>query len=310
MSTQPRVAGVLSAAGGPALSVDATPAWQTTLELIVLGAIWGGSFLFMRIAVPEFGAAPLVEVRLALGAVILSPFLWRERARFTRARWIRLAGIAAINSAIPFLLFAWAAHRAPAGIGAITNSMAVCFAALFGYLLYREPIGWRRALGLAFGFLGVVVLASGHTSGGGVWLATTAGTIAACLYGLGANLIRRHGAGIPSGALAAATLLCSALLLAPMSVLTWPSHTVSAVAWLSALLLGGLCTGAAFVMYYRLIARIGAMRAAAVTYLVPLFGVLWAWLVLGEAPTATMGVAAALILGGVALSQSRPAATR
>jgi len=91
--------------------VTAVRAWKTPLELIVLGAIWGASFLFMRIGAADFGPFALVEIRLGLGAIILFPFLWRERARFTTAlRW-RLAGIGAINSAIPFALFAWGALR-------------------------------------------------------------------------------------------------------------------------------------------------------------------------------------------------------
>lgn len=283
--------------------------WLTALEIVVLGAIWGGSFLFMRIAAPSFGALPLVEVRLALGALMLSPFLWWERARFTAPLWARLAAIACVNSAIPFVLFAWAAQRAPAGVGAITNSMAVLFTAAVAYLLYRDPISPRRALGLAAGFAGVVVLASGRMNGGSVGLPALAGTFAALLYGIGANLIRRHTATIPASALAAATLLCASGLLAPLALATWPATTPGPRAWLSALLLGGLCTGLAFVLYYRLIQRVGALRASAVTYLVPLFGIVWAWLILGEAPTWTMMAAAALILGGVALSQTPSRAT-
>jgi drug/metabolite transporter (DMT)-like permease len=257
----------------------------------------------MRIAAPDFGAFPLVEVRLVLGALILLPFLWPARARLTPALWLRLGGIGAINSAIPFALFAWAAERAPAGIGAITNSMAVLFTALVASVLYREPIGTRRAFGLAAGFLGVAVLASGRMAGAGVGSAALAGSLAALLYGFGANLVKRQLAGVPASALAAATLLCASLLLAPFAIASWPSRPIALVAWASALLLGVLCTGLAVVFYYRLIHRIGATRAAAVTYLVPLFGVLWAWLALGETPTASMAAAGALILGGVGLTQ-------
>jgi len=306
MSQSPNIDIALPRPAVTGTSGASASAWVTALEIGLLGAIWGASFLFMRIAAPGFGAVPLVEVRLALGALILSPFLWRERARFSPALWLRLAGIALVNSAIPFVLFAWAAQRSPAGVGAITNSMAVLFTAVVAYVLYRDPIGPRRALGLAAGFAGVIVLASGRVSGASVGIAALAGAFAALLYGIGANLIRPHTAVIPSGALAAATLLCSTVLLAPLAFVTWPAHTPGAAAWISALLLGGLCTGVAFTFYYRLIHRIGATRAAAVTYLVPLFGILWAWLILGETPTGNMALAAALILGGVGLSQRQP----
>jgi drug/metabolite transporter (DMT)-like permease len=277
--------------------------WLTPIELTVLGAIWGASFLFMRISAADFGPFPLVELRLSLGTMVLLPFLWLARASFTAGLVWRLAGIGVLNSGIPFVLFAWGAERAPAGIGAITNAMTVLFAALMAFVLYREQIGRVRLLGLLAGFAGVIVLAGDKTSGVGVWPAALAGTTASLLYGLSMNLVRRHLAGIPASAIAAATLLSASLFIAPFALAAWPSHAIPLRSWLSAVLLGVVCTGAAFVLYYRLINRIGAPRAATVTYLIPVFSVFWAWLVLGERLSARMAVATAFILGGVALSQ-------
>lgn len=287
------------------LSARTTPAWLTPLELGLLGAIWGASFMFMRVAAPEFGSTPLVAIRLGLGALILLPFLWRGRRAFSAGLWPRLALIGAVNSAIPFTLFAWAAQRAPAGVGAITNSMAVLFVALIAFLFYGEKIGTRRAIALVAGFVGVIVLASGKVGGASIGLPVAAGTTAAFLYGIGANLVKRHLAGLPATAVAAATLTCAALLSAPFAIAQWPAHAVSAKSWAAVVALGVLCTGIAFVMYYRLIARIGAPRAATTTYLVPLFGVGWAWLLLDEPLTLAMAIAGALILGSVVLSQRR-----
>ena len=282
---------------------SAIPAWLTPLELALLGAIWGASFMFMRMAAHDFGAAPLVAIRLSLGAILLLPFLWRERAAFPVALWPRLALIGAVNSAIPFMLFAWAAQHAPAGVGAITNSMAVLFVALIAFLFYGERIGLRRGIALAIGFVGVAVLASGKVAGASIGLPVAAGTTAALLYGIGANLVKRHLVGLPATAVAAATLTCAALLSWPFALAQWPVHAIPLRAWSAAVALGVLCTGIAFVMYYRLIARIGAPRAATTTYLVPLFGVAWAWLLLDEPLTGRMAVAGALILGSVVLSQ-------
>jgi drug/metabolite transporter (DMT)-like permease len=248
---------------------------------------------------------PLVEVRLALGALVLLPFLWRARAQFNPRLWLRLAGIGAINSAIPFTLFAWGAEHAPAGIGAITNSLAVLFAALVARFLYGEPVGQLRAAGLLLGFVGVFVLASSRMGGAVVWPAALAGSTAALLYGIGANLMRPLVGGMAAGALAAATLSTSALLVLPLALATWPAQPIPATSWACALLLGAVCTGAAFAVYYRLIRRVGVIRAASVTYLVPLFGMLWGWIFLHEVPTASMALAALLILGGVGLSQVR-----
>src|SRR5262249_6644550 len=123
------------------------------------------------------------------------------------------------------------------------------------------------------------------------------------MYGFGANLIRRHLVGLHPGAVASATLLCATAFISPLAVATWPSVPISALSWLCAALLGVLCTGLAYALYYRLIHRIGAPRASTVTYLVPLFAVLWSWLALGEPLTVSMAVAGALILGGVGLNQ-------
>jgi len=277
--------------------------WLTPVELAVLGAIWGASFLFMRVAAPHFGALPLVELRLAFGALILLPFLWLARAQFPWRLWPLLVLVAAINSAVPFTLFAWAAERAPAGIGAITNAMTVPFTALVGFLFFGEKIGQRRAMALAIGFVGVVVLASGRSAGASVGLAAAAGTLAAFLYGIGINLVRRHLSHLPAGAVAAANLLCSSLLVLPFAIAYWPAVNPPLLAWGSALGLGVLCTGIAMVMYYRLIARVGASRASTVTYLIPLFAVSWAWWLLDEPVTLAMLLAGALILGSVAVSQ-------
>jgi len=202
--------------------------WLDPLELGVLGAIWGASFLFMRVAANDFGPAPLVEVRLALGSLVLLPFLWRDRSRFPLRLWPKLALIGAINSALPFLLFAWAAQRAPAGIGAIANAMTVLFTALVGFLFFGERIGTRRALALVVGFVGVVVLASGKAAGMSIGAAAAAGALASLLYGLGINLVRRHLGGLPPAAVASATLGSAALLTLPVAIATWPVQPLPA----------------------------------------------------------------------------------
>jgi drug/metabolite transporter (DMT)-like permease len=295
----------LQAAGSPAAQPTDTASWRTPVELTLLGAVWGGSFLFMRVAAADFGPFPLVEVRLTLGALALLPFLWRARSQFTPALWLRIAGIASVNTVAPFALFAWGAERAPAGIGAIANATTVMFTWLVAFLFFGERIGPRRMVGLVMGFVGVVVLASGKTAGASVGAAALAGTAASLCYGFGHNLVRRYLTGYPPAAVAAATLTSGALLLSPLAIYSWPRHPIAPASWLSAVLLGILCTGIALVFLYRLIARIGAPRTSTVTYLIPLFGVIWAWLLLGEGVTLSMVLAGALILAGVALSQQR-----
>ena len=290
----------------PPLAAPATARpWLDGFELGLLGAIWGASFLVQRVSAPEFGALPLGEIRLALGAAVLLPFLWRDRAAFPLRIWPRIALVGAINSAIPFALFAWAAQRAPAGAIAISNSMAVLFTALVAFMFFGERIRLRQSVALFAGFAGVVVLASAKTAGMSIGWAVVAGTSAAFLYGIGVNLVRHWLGNLPPVALAAATLSCAALVLAPFAVAAWPAGTQSSGAWLSAIALGVVCSGIAYALYYRLIQRIGSARAVTVTYLVPLFAVAWAWMLLAEVPTLAMLGAGALILGSVALSQKK-----
>jgi drug/metabolite transporter (DMT)-like permease len=283
----------------------AANAWVTPAELLLLGAVWGSSFLFMRIAAKDFGAFALVEVRLALGALILLPFLLRVKDKLTASHWLRLLGIGIINSAAPFVLFAWAAQRAPAGVVAISNATVVMFTSIVAFVLFGEKISRRSALGLLAGFVGVAVLASGKTSGGSVLPAALAGVFASVLYGFGGNFTKRYLHDLPPSAVAAGTVLCASIAVAPLAALTWPSTPIPALSWISAVMLGALCTGLAYFLYYRLLYRIGAPRTSTVTYLVPLFGVIWAWVFLGEPLTVSMAIAGALILGGVALSQQR-----
>jgi drug/metabolite transporter (DMT)-like permease len=282
--------------------------WVTPLELLALGAIWGSSFLFMRVAASDFGPAALVEARLVSGLVILLTFLWRGRAFLRLSHWPKLALIGALNSAVPFALFAWGAERAPAGVGAIANSMTVLFAALVAFAVFGEKIGVRRAIALVVGFVGVVILASGRTAGDNVTGAAIAGSIASLCYGFALNLTRHWLADLPPVVGVAGTLTCATLLGLPFAIAFWPANAMSIgiASWLSACALGVLGTGIAYVVFFRLIQRIGAPRASTATYLVPIFGMAWGWLLLAERPTWTMLASAALILGSVIISQRAP----
>jgi drug/metabolite transporter (DMT)-like permease len=184
------------------------------------------------------------------------------------------------------------------------------FTSIVAVLLFNEKISKRSALGLLLGFVGVAVLASGKTSGGSVLPAALAGVLASILYGFGGNFTKRYLHDLPPSAVAAGTVLCASIVVAPLAFITWPSTSPPALSWLSAVMLGVLCTGLAYFLYYRLLYRIGAPRTSTVTYLVPLFGVIWAWVFLSEPLTLSMAVAGALILGGVALSQQRAPAKK
>jgi drug/metabolite transporter (DMT)-like permease len=296
-----------STAESPLAAAPAERDWRTPVELTLLGAIWGGSFLFMRLSAHDFGPFPLVAMRLLFGSVVLFPLLWRARAALRPVHLWKMMALGALSAGIPFALFAWGAERAPAGIGAIANSMTVLFSALVAFVVFGEKIGTRKAIALVAGFMGVVILASGRTQGDNVTMAALAGAAAAFCYGLAGNLIKHHLADVPPTAVAAGCLLGATVLVAPLAWMTWPEATIPARSWACVAALGIVCTGLAYAFYFRLIQRIGAPRAATSTYLVPLFGVGWAWLFLGEALTPTMALAGAIILGSVLFSQKSKA---
>src|ERR1700754_5151408 len=205
--------------------------WRTPVELVALGAIWGGSFLFMRVAAKDFVPFPMVATRLLFGSVILLPLLWRARKTIRAAHLWKMLLMGALSAAIPFALFAWGAERAPAGIGAIANSATVLFSSLVAFVAFGEKIGPRKALALLVGFSGVVVLASGRTAGDNVAPAALAGAAASFCFGLGGNIVKRYIYDLPPTAVAAGTLLCAAILTAPLAIFTWPSAPIPMHSW-------------------------------------------------------------------------------
>lgn len=274
-------------------------------ELLILGVIWGASFLFMRIAAPEFGAVALVEIRLLVAALFLVAVLAvRGNIATLRGSAAPMAFVGVFSSALPFVLFAYATLYVTAGTAAVLNASAPLFGALVAYLWLKDNLTPGRIVGLAIGFGGVLLLAWDKISfnGGGTTLAILAGLGASLSYGIGVNYTKRKLGHVAPVTAAAGSLIAATLILLPFAIASWPSETPSLQSWLSVIALGVLCTGIAYWFYFRLIARIGPARAIAVTYLVPVFGMLWGLVFLHEAITAGMVIACGVILLGTALA--------
>ncbi len=273
------------------------------IDLLLLGAIWGASFLFMRVAAPEFGPVPLIAVRVAVAAAFLSAVL-SHRNGFSemRGRLVPLGVVGALNSAIPFSLFAFATLSLNAGFASVLNATAPLFGALVAYVWFRESLSPARVFGLALGFVGVLILVSGRLSLGGDLRAILACLLAALCYGIAAHYTKARLMGASALAIATGSQIGAAVVLAAPAVYFWPTRTPSVSGWLFALVLGVVCTGLAYVLYFRLIARAGAARAIAVTYLIPVFGMGWGWMFLGERVTASMVLGCAVILLGIAMA--------
>ena len=274
------------------------------IDLFVLGAIWGASFLFMRIAAPEFGAIPLIAARVAIAAVFLLIVLARRGGLdhlYKNAAQLTFLG--AINSAIPFSLFAYAVLSVTAGFASVLNSTAPLFGALVAFIWLRDRPSPARIAGLILGFVGVLVLVWGRLAvGRDGTSAILAGLSAAILYGIAANYTKKRMSHIDSLVIATGTLLAATVLLFPFAVMYWPDISPRAVSWVSTVLLAIICTGIAYILYFRLLSRIGPAKTLAVTYLIPAFGVLWGHLLLDEPVTASMLAGCAVILAGTTLA--------
>jgi len=279
------------------------------IDLLVLAALWGASFLFMRLAGPAFGPIALVQVRVSLAAVVLAALLFARGGSATlRAKAVPLAFVGVMNSALPFCLLTYGTLTITGGFAAILNATTPMWAALVGWVWLRDRIRRAQWSGLAIGFAGVLVLLWGRVDlrpGSSHWqttLAIGAVLLAAVAYGISAAYAKKKLAGVPPIVVATGSQIAAAIALLPLALFAWPDQPPAPAAWASAAALAVACTALAYLLYFRLIARVGAVRAAAVTFLVPMFAVTWGGLFLGEAITLQMVAGGAVILGGTALA--------
>ena len=280
---------------------------RNIIELILLAALWGASFLFMRIAVPEFGAVALIETRVLLAGLALLPFWWYSESKSSRqtalSAWPHLLVIGLLNSSIPFVLFAYSMLTITGGMASILNGTAPIWGALVAWLWLKKKLSMNGVLGLIIGFGGVVILVSGDLtfSLSGTTLAILAASFAPVLYGIAANYTSEKLAHVTPLSIATFSQLAAALSLLPMLYWYMPQAWPSLMAWLSVLALAFVCTSLAYLMFFRLLAEIGSTKAITVTFLIPLFGSLWGALFIGEEITLLMVVGMGIILTGTAL---------
>ncbi len=294
------------------MSVAATSAtrarpWVT--DFVLLAAIWGASFLFMRVAAVEFGALPTAAVRVAIAAAFLVPILlWKRQGAVLREHWKPVFLVGVLNSGIPFALYSYALLHITTGLSAILNATVPLFGALVAWLWLKDRPNGSRVLGLAIGFAGVALLASGKASfkpdASGVasgW-AIVACLVATLCYGIAASFTKRFLGGLPPLVTATGSQLGATLGLALPALWLWPAKMPGGTAWLALLAVGVLCTGVAYILYFRLIEQAGPARALAVTFLVPVFALVYGVLLLGEAITPLMIGCGLVIVCGTALA--------
>ena len=268
-------------------------------RLITLAAIWGASFLFVRIAAPVFGVIATADWRMLIAGGALAGYYLLTGFDVQWRRWWRYyLAIGTLNSVLPFLLYGYAALYMTVGLLAVLNATSPMWGALLSAVVLRERMSPGRIAGLVIGVIGVAIVSGADASER--WLAVLAGLGAAFCYGLTGVVMRRWARETTAKGMAAGSLLLGGLVLAPLMVIVppaWPGLPVA----LAMLALGLVCGSIAYILYFRLMADLGATGALTVTYLIPIFGVLWGALFLGEALTPAMVVGAVVVVLGTVL---------
>jgi drug/metabolite transporter (DMT)-like permease len=272
--------------------------------LFVLGVLWGGSFIFMRYLAPIFGAVMTADMRILIGGGVLCLVFMFFGIRFEwRKYWREYTVIGLLNSGAPFLLYSFAALHIPGSVSSIINSLAPVFGALFSALWLGERLNVRKVSGLVAGVAGVSVITSAdaieHTLLS--YLAVGACVLATVCYGLAGVYIKRRAAGIRPRILAATSQVIAGFIIFPFVFVLPPTAPVTprAVAILAAF--GVLCSGLAYLIYYKLIRDDGPTRALTVSFIVPVFGMLFGRLFLAESLSWSVVLGVIVILTGTGL---------
>ncbi len=271
-------------------------------QLVVLGMIWGSSFMFQRITVPALGAGVTAAGRVLLAAIaLLTVLAFTGRKTNFRARWKDYLLVGLGGAGLPFIAFAYAAYSLPAGYSAVLNSTVPLFTVVIGWIAGTRP-SKSKIVGVVVGIFGVVTLArfGTVTLNGPTIAAFGGGLVAAILYAFNARAVRARFADTDPLVVATGSMIGAALPLFPWGAASlpaqWPTGAVLAL-----VAVGVLCTGVAYAMYYKLIKEAGSERAVTVTFLVPIFAEIWGALFLGEPITWASAAGCTLVLFAVAL---------
>lgn len=272
--------------------------------LVILAAIWGSSFLFLRIASPVFGPFMTVFLRVFVAGVAL--FLYSRisgKATNMAVRWKKLLILGGINSALPFTLISTATLTLNASMASILNSTVPIFTAFVTWLWLKEPFTRQKAAGILLGITGVVILLGWNPQPltTQVLLAAGCSFSAACCFALGGVYAKLNFQGVDSLTMASGQLLGASVWLMPFALFHIPSGPVPITAAGAVMGLALICAALAYLMYFYLIARTGPTKTLSVTYLIPFFGVLWGTLFLGETITGSTLLGLVVILAGITL---------
>ena len=275
------------------------------LLLMGVATLWSGSFLFTRMAAPDFGPIALSATRSAIAALVLMPLvlLTRRRAEFID-NLPKLVIIGLISTALPFTLITISTQYTSAGFASILNALTPLFSALLAWAWLKERLSGAALLGIGLGFSGVTVMMFDRDTieTDLPLLPILAGIGATFFYGLTGNFTRRYLRNVSALTISSGSQLFAALFLMVPAFFYWPEQALTTQDWLLAAVLGIFCTGLALLLFFHLLSQVGVARAVVATYLVPVLAMLWGHLVLEELVTPQMLGGAILILTGIGLT--------
>jgi drug/metabolite transporter (DMT)-like permease len=277
-------------------------------SLLFLGAVWGGVWLFMRVAAPEVGPVWAAEVRVALAALILVVVAGRRTWRTARGRIGDFLFTGATFSAIPFTLIAFATLTLPVGLGALLNAATPLFTALVGAFVLGQRLSGRVIAGVAVGMIAVAVVVgwSPLDLGPGTLAAVGAALGAALSYAVAGTFVRRRLHGIPGIEVATGQLVSASIVLLPFAIASGAPGVPSAAGVASLVAVAVISTALAWPLYFRVLGRTSATAASTVTFIVPAFAIVWGAIALGESIGPEVVVGFALIMVSLALVLGLP----
>lgn len=278
------------------------------LLLTILAALWGGSFLFMRLSSPSLGPFVVTAARLYFASIFMVLIIkTTTEIKLRSLPWKKLCFVGLFNSAIPFTLFAYGEVHLSASLGSILNGTTPIFTALLATLYFHEKYRLMQSIGFVLGITGVIIIVGWHPvplNFGNV-SAIIACIVASFCYGIGGLFAATKIRGYPPLALAFGQLSTAAIMLTPFMLYTLPHQIPSTKIIISLFNLGIFCTGFAFLIYYYLIREMGASKTLTVSYIAPIFGMLWGFLFLGEQIHLTYVIGLVTILSGIFLISRR-----
>jgi len=272
--------------------------------LLALSAIWGSSFMFMRYLSPIVGPLLTADMRMLLaGIFLLVLFAATGFSLGWKRNWKRFVVIGLVNSGLPFLLYSFAALYVPASVESVLNAMSPLFGAIFSALWLGEALTARKVLGLVLGAAGVVAITSLGSLPPSPYLvpAILACVLATACYGLGGVYIKKRAGDIAPKAMAAGSQFAAGILILPLAFAFPPTALPSPTVMLALLVFALLCSALAYLIYYKLMSELGPTKALTVTFLIPVFGMLWGAILLGERISLAMIGGSLLVLAGTAL---------